>query len=267
MVITLPDPDAPAPPRGLVKVAEVPTWRWLSLAAIAAAIGHLYLNSLHSGSTLGQLLTARSAGIAPPLPLAAGVLVALLGYAVFQHAESQRFIRVYDRVSRHLVAIAVLWSAQLVAAEHSLELATATICLLSVLAISAYLRVHGEIAANRAPRWIGLPFALLVGYSSFVAVGALDASIAAAGCPSVAPTIAMLVALAAITIGSSLRASDPALPTLIAWLVTSVPAAHRSVVNVEGTALIAGALCAAVAVLIVATRFAAPTQHRHPARR
>ena len=42
-------------------------------------------------------------------------------------------------------------------------------------------------------------------------------------------------------------------------------AAHRGVTNVQGAALLAGAICVAVAVLVIATRVAAP--HGQPARR
>ena len=242
MVITIPDPDAPAPRRGLVKVAEVPTWRRLSFLAIAAAA---VMFQLYPGSTVAELLIARSAPLAPPMPLAP---IVLLG--------------------RHLAAIAVLSAMQLVTTDRSLYLATATMFLLAILAGSAYLRVHTEIDAGRAPRWIGLPFALLAGYSGFVCIGALDASITMAGCPSSAPTIALPIALAAITMALAFRASDAALPTLAAWLATSIPAAHRGITNVQGAALIAGAICAAVAVLIVVTRVAAPSGQpaRQPAR-
>jgi hypothetical protein len=262
MVITIPDPDAPAPRRGLVKVAEVPTWRRLSLAAIAVVVT---VFQLHPGSTLGEVLIARSAPLAPPMPLGAIVAISLLGYAIYQNAESQRFIRVYDAASRYLVAIAALWAIQFVIAERSLYLATATVLLVAILAGSAYLRVHVEIAAHRAPRWIGLPFALLAGYSSFVLIGSLDASITFAGSTSIVPTIALPVTLAAVTLVLALRASDPALPTLTAWLATSIPAAHRGVTNVQGAALLAGAMCVAIAVLIIATRLAAPSSQ--PARR
>ena len=265
MVITIPDPDAPAPRRGLVKVAEVPTWRRLSFLAIAAAA---VMFQLYPGSTVAELLIARSAPLAPPMPLAPIVLLGLFGYAIYQNVESQRFIRVHDLVSRHLAAIAVLSAMQLVTTDRSLYLATATMFLLAILAGSAYLRVHTEIDAGRAPRWIGLPFALLAGYSGFVCIGALDASITMAGCPSSAPTIALPIALAAITMALAFRASDAALPTLAAWLATSIPAAHRGITNVQGAALIAGAICAAVAVLIVVTRVAAPSGQpaRQPAR-
>lgn len=256
MVITLPDPDAPAPRRGLVKVAEVPTWRRLSVLTLAAAVVALHLQL---GSTVAERLIATSAPLAPPMPLGAIVLIGLLGYALYQNAESQRFIRVHDLVSRHLTAIGVLSAMQLITADRSLYLATATMFLLALLAGSAYLRVHAEIDAGRAARWIGLPFALLAGYSGFVFIGALDASITMAGCPSSAPTIALPIALAAITMALALRASDPALPTLAAWLATSIPAAHRGITNVQGAALIAGAICVAVAVLIVMTRVAAPS--------
>jgi hypothetical protein len=263
MVISLPDPDAPAPRRGgLVKVAEVPTWRRLSLLAIGIAVAMFHL---YPGLSLGEVLIAGSAPLAPPMPLGAIALVAMLAYALYQNAESQRFIRVYDRASRSLVAIAVLSCMQQVTAGRSLYLATASCFLLVILAASAYLRVHSEIAANRAPRWIGVPFALMVGYFAFVLIGALDVSITMAGCPSSAPTIALPLALAGITIALALRASDAALPTLIAWLVTSIPAAHRGITNVQGAALLAGAICVAIAVLIVATRVAAPSGH--PARR
>ncbi|MEJ7603126.1 MAG: hypothetical protein WKG01_34885 [Kofleriaceae bacterium] len=258
MVIAIPDPDAPVRRPDPIKVAEVPTWRRLSLVAVIAALIHAQLYPI------GEQLAARGAVIVPAT-LRVVVLLGLLGYAIYQNAASQRFVQIYDRVSRHLVVIAVLASMQLLTAQRSLYLATATDVVLAIVAGAAYLRIH----AGSHSRWIGLPFAVLAGYASFVAVGGLDASIALAGCPSIAPTIALLLGLGMITMALSLRASDPALPALVGWLATTIVAADHAVTNVQGAALLAAGSCVATAGLIVMTRVVAraiPEPHRRSIR-
>jgi len=185
------------------------------------------------------------------------ILFGLLTAGVYQLAGDQRRVSLHDRVSRPVTIMLALISAQL-ATIDVIGLYGTTVLAIGAAAAAglAYLRAQTEIAAGRARAWLGLPLGLSAGYTGALALAAIDASIARAGCPSAAPGLALVIAAAAAAIRGGLTFRDPALPAMTAWALSSISAANRGT-TAEGAALLAGAACATIAIVIAATRMGA----------
>jgi hypothetical protein len=235
----------------------VPAWRWVALVAVVLAIAHGQIHRQASEATLADLIRGAGGGLLPaPAVIGAwtAILFGLLTTAVFALADDQRRISLHDRVSRPVTVMLLAISAQL-AAIDVIGLYGSTVLAIAAAAAAAvaYLRAQAEIAAGRARTWLGLPLGLAAGYTAVLAVAAIDASIARAGWASAAPGLALAIAVAAAAIRSGLTFRDPAVLAITAWALSSVSAANRGT-TAEGAALLMGAACATVAIVIAATR-------------
>jgi hypothetical protein len=246
-------PAAPAPTR-------IPAWRWISFITVIAAITHHKLHAQLAGPSLEELLAASCSALVPVHSGFAAwgvILLVLLGYAAFQLLADQRAVPVYDRVSRQLVLTSLLASLLLLALPWHAPWSMVTVtCALAVVAGSAYVRVHHAVAERRGPSWIGIPFALLFGFTVVIAIAGLDGLFATAGSW---PAIALLVGAGLVVVALGLHHRDPALPAFVAWLITGISAANRAAPVIAGCALLVAGACAATAILVAVTR-----AHRQP---
>lgn len=253
----------PVKPAHRAAPKPVSPWRWFALLAVVVAFAHDRLPARLDGSLEARLLRTGSTLVPVHSTFVAWrlILLLLLGYAVFQLAKGQRTVAVHDLVSKHVVVASLLASLLLVSPPSigttMVPLATA----LAIIAASAYVRVQSAVVVRRVPSWLGVPFALLLGFTMIVAL----AAIAAAGLPtSIIIVVASAVCIA--TIWSGLHFGEPALPGFVAWIFTSICAENRSEVGVVSAALLGGGACAAVAILIAATRLASPKPLPRPHR-
>ncbi len=263
MVFTLHDlevrgPIKPTRYRG-AEDTTIPISRWFSLLAVVAAFGCFKIyGQLELGSSLETVLVQAGSSLTPVHSTFVAwnlILLVLLAYAVFQLFPEQRKLAAYDRVSRHVVLASLV--ATLILLTLRWEAIWLTAILTSGLAIvagSAYQRMHREVSEHRAPAMLGIPFALLLGFSLVVAIAAADAAIVTAGCPSSAPPLLLLCGAGVGVVYLGLRFRDAALPGFVAWLATGICAASHNDTAISGIALLVGLLCVATAVLIAATR-------------
>jgi len=253
-------------PVGLFKLAApkpVSPWRWFALLAVVVAFAHDRLPARLDGSLEARLLRAGSALVPVHATFGAWrlILLILLGFAVFQLAKGQRNVDVHDRVSKHVVVASLLASLLLVSPPSIGTMTASLATALAIIAASAYVRVQSAVGVRRVPSWLGVPFALLLGFTMIVAL----AAIAAAGLPT-SILIVMVGAVCIATIWSGLHFGEPALPGFVAWIFTSICAENRSELGVASVALLGGGACAAVAILIAATRVASPKSLPRPHR-
>lgn len=266
MVITVRVPDLREPIRRFV-MAGVSSWRWVGLVAVAAASAH---HQIAGRDALASVIAPAGASLVP-LDFVYGVwgsvLLVLLGLAFVGLLEDQRRVAFHDRVSGHIVAASLLSSVQLVMlALANIHVTAAIAVLLALVALDAYRTTQRAIRAGETIRWVGAPFALLLGASGAIAMVSIDAAITAAGCPSTAPALALVIGagLAATRLGGEAR--EPLLPAyfavvLIGLCAASVPA------SIVSAALIMGVVCGATAMLIVATGGVVPVKPSAPRRR
>jgi len=267
MISTLHDLSARGPVRvarhALVRAVPVPHWRYAALVALVAGFAHDLVHGRIGAPALAAQLDDQASALVPPASgfVAWSVIqVVMIGYGLAQLGEGQRRVAAYDRVSRIIVLIAALSSLRLsMLMQGELWITAAVSVSIAVAAAVAYLRVHREIVAERASAWVGVPFSLLLGWTTMLAISALDATITRAGCPSPAPAVMLLAVAAVGVIYLGLHLRDFVLPALVAWLVTAICATNLLPPMVGTGALLAGALCAIVAIVIAATRFS-PTR-------
>ena len=253
-----------APRHAVVSPTEIPAWRWIALVAVFIAIAHDKIHRQAGEVGLAELLAgarlAPSAGVFHAWPL---ILFVFLAYAVYQLGEDQRRLSVYDRASRPAALVCVLGSAQIAAlqAGGGLAVAAALAAASALTAGVAYHRVHDEIAADRATAWIGVPFSLLLAYTSGTALAALDAVLVNAGGTSTISAVALIAGAGAASISVGLWRRDAVLPGFAAWFLASICAA-RPPAAIATTALIAGVLCATAAIVIAAAQLEARATSR-----
>lgn len=279
MIVTLHDLNArgpvKAPRHAVVKQLVIPPWRWASLLAVFAAFLHYKAHARVHGPMIEDVIAATGTSLQPVSSTFAvwgPLLLVLLGYAMFQLVEDQRIVQVYDRVSRHVVALAALSSLQLVTIDSGIYVAAPIAIGFAAIAADAYRRVHEEIVAERTRPWVSIPFGLVLGYGVAIALPAADAMITAAGCPSSAPGIALAVGAGIAAVNAGMRYRDPILPGFVAWAFLAIAASGPAKVATLHATLLIGAACAAVAILIAAIRLdtifgSSPSQHTKPTTR
>jgi hypothetical protein len=189
------------------------------------------------------------------------VLFVLGGYGVAQLLEDQREVTAHDHIS-HLVVLACTFMViQLVTAGwHPIATAAVALVIAGIAAI-AYVRAHRAIRSTSArshappaPTWIGLPFALLAGFTIITAMPAIHAAIPNAGTGA---AVALVLAATIVVVALAVELRDPALPGFAAWLLVGICAATGGDVALATTTLLAGGTCAAVAIVLVASRLGA----------
>ncbi|MBA3397967.1 MAG: hypothetical protein H0T89_35410 [Deltaproteobacteria bacterium] len=259
-------PDLREPLRRLA-TADVSGWRWVGFAAAAAACTH---HQIAGRDALAGVIAPAGSSLVP-LDFVYGiwgsVLLVLLGLAFVQLLEDQRRVSFHDRVSGHIVATSLLSSIQLgTVAFANIHVIAAISVALALVALGAYRTTQRAIHAGEARRWVGAPFALLLGASGAIAMVSIDAAITAAGCPSTAPALALVIGagLAASRLGGAAR--EPVLPAYFAVVLIGLCAASVTA-SVVSVALIMGVVCGATAMLIVATRGMVPATPAAPRRR
>lgn len=237
---------------------QIPTGRWISLAAVGAA---LVIDRCLGGATaaLAEQLAERTA-LAPARLLVAAwptLLVALVAHGAFQLAEDQRGVEVHDRVSRYVAGFGALTIVAAIASTSNLVVAAGAWLAAAVVIGQAYRRVHHELAAGRAPAWLGALFGAALAMATAFAIGAADAAIAAAGCPSSAPTCALVIGGAVIAVRLGLALRDWVFPGVLALDLLMVCSHDRTTTGLAGAALLAGFACAAAAIALGGLRLLA----------
>lgn len=233
-----------------LKAIPVSPWRWAALGAVTAGFLHEWLHGGSDGPSLhaqleGQLSSIGSAGRL--------VQLVLLWYGLAQLSELQREVAAHDRVSRWLILVTILSALRLAGRfEHSLWLAAAVSIALTAAAAVAYLRIRREISDGCASGWVGVPFSLLLGWSSIVTAADL---LAAASVANPAPAVTLIAFVAGTGMYLGLQLRDFVLPGFVAWLLVKMCATGRLAGPIAMCALLAGALCSIVAIVVAATRF------------
>jgi hypothetical protein len=194
--------------------------------------------------------------------------VILFGYAVAQLGENQRRVVAYDQISKLVVLACVISSLQLSLLQlGDVSVIAAVSSVLAVVACVAYVRIHREVVADRVSPWVGIPFALLLGWSGLIAMASVDGAIMTAGCPSVVPTVTLLALGGGTSVYLGLEHRDFVLPGVLAWMLTAICAANRVAPVIATSALLVGGVCALAAILIAATRTAPSQESRRDHRR
>jgi len=243
----------------------VSPWRWVALGAVIAGFFH---ERLH-GWTAGPLWQTQVEGHISSIGPGASVLDAsrlmqlmLVWYGLAQLSELQRGNAAHDRVSRWVVLIALLAAVRLTTSvDHNLWLSAAVSIGLVAASAVAYLRIRLEIVDGRASGWIGVPFSLWLGWTSIVAAASL---LAAAGVSNPAPAVTLIAFIAGAAMYLGLQLRDFVLPGFVAWAMVKMSATGRLAPPTETSALLAGGLCAVVAIVIAATRFSRSPQAASP---
>jgi hypothetical protein len=246
-----------------VKAIPAAPWRWMALGAVVAAFVHDRLGARSGAWAIEGHVS--SIGPAPSAFVTWTVIqVVLIGYCLAQLFEEQRPVAIHDRLSRLVVVVALLSSVRLtMMVQGNPWITTAVSISIAVASAVAYLRIRHEIVAHRASGWIGLPFSLLLGWTTLIAGASLDAAIRAAGYPSLAAAVTIVV-LAAGALYLGLQFRDFVLPAGVAWLLISICASNRLAAPLATGVLLAGSLCAIVGIMIAATRFSRSPQAASP---
>jgi hypothetical protein len=212
--------------------------RWLALLAITVAIGQ----SRITGHALELRLGSSSL---VPVPSAfetwEAILVVFAGCLVYELFRNRHGVAASDRVSPLVVASGVLASLLLV---WNLWMTMVVSVALAIVATVAYIQVHRAISEGLAPRWLGVPFALLLGFVTVIAICAIDVVVG----PGPIPAICLVAVASMGTIWLGVNARDAVLPGLVGWLMTQISAYDHSVL---AGALIGGGACAGVALFLV----------------
>lgn len=248
-----------------LKPIPVSPWRWVALVAVSAGFFHEQLHGWTGGPLWRTQVEGHISSIGPGASVfdASRMLqLILVWYGLAQLSELQREIAAHDRVTRWVVLIALLAGFRLTArVDHNLWLSAAVSMGLTAASAVAYLRIRHEIVDGRASGWIGVPFSLWLGWSSIVAAASL---LAAAGVSNPAPAVTVIAFIAGIAMYLGLQLRDFVLPGFVAWAVVKMCATGRLAPPVETSALLAGGLCAVVAIVIAATRFSRSPQAASP---
>ncbi len=125
-------------------------------------------------------------------------------------ARLQREIAAHDRMSRLVVLIAVL-AGVAASVEGDLGRSAAASLALTSAAAVAYLRIRREIIDDRVAGWVGVPFSLLLGWTSIVSAAWI---LAAAGVVNPAPAVTLIVFVAGTAMYLALHLRDVGLQLL-----------------------------------------------------
>lgn len=246
----------------------VSPWRHLAIAAAGLMLAHAFVHSATLAVSVESALRASPTSLVPVSPVFLAwpvIAICLLGYSLYAIAPDQRPFAIHDQVSRHVVATALLASLQLVTLVHADPYLNAGVGLaLAGVAIDAYRRIQAALATLEADARYGrevarsaaVPFALLAGFTSLTAVGFTDAAITFAGCPSSAPSLALVLAAAALALRAGLRFRDPVVPAFTTVALSAIVAGHPTDAIASLTLLAAG-LCGALAIFLTALQLSA----------
>ncbi|MEO8699272.1 MAG: hypothetical protein ABI867_04485 [Kofleriaceae bacterium] len=234
----------------------IPVWRWFALLAIVAVFA---ADNLVDSSLEAQLTAAGGALVPVHSAFAAWtvILVALGGYGVVQLVEDQRRVAAYDRASHLVVLACALLGTQLAIAGANPIATGVTALVIAVVSATAYVKVQRAILSNREPQppsWIGLPLALLTGFTTVVAIVAIQSAIPHAGN---ATAIALVITATVVVVALAIELRDATLPGFTAWLFVSICAATDGNAALATSTLLAGGACAAIAIFLAATRLGA----------
>jgi hypothetical protein len=230
-----------------LKAIPVSPWRWMALFAVIAELVYERVHAV--GPTLGGHISSLGPG---PSVLGAWTTVQLMliWYGLVQLGELQRPIAAHDRMSRLVVLIAVLAGVTASVGDDLWLSATGSLAVTTASAV-AYLRIRREIFEEQVAGWVGVPFSLLLGWTSIVSAAWI---LAAAGVANPAPSVTLIVFVAGTAMYLALHLRDFVLPGFVAWLLITISATDRLAPPIGAAALLAGALCSIVAIVIAATR-------------
>lgn len=243
-------------------------WRHLVIVAAALVLTHAFVHGAAHELSVEAALRASPTTLVPVSAVFLAwpaIAIGLLCYGLYAIAPDQRPLGIHDQVSRHLVAAALLASLQLITLVHANPYLNAGIALaLAGVAIDAYRRIHGTLTKLEAEAKYGrevarsaaAPFALLAGFTTMTALGFTDAAITAAGCPSTAPALALVVAAAALALRAGLHYRDSVAPAFASVALTTIVAAHPTA-SIASLTLLAGGLCGALAIFLAALQLSA----------
>ena len=226
--------DHYAPPR---HSAAGRAWRWLTALAVVSTIVVNAYSVLHPFA--GQTQAAVSAKY-PTLLTPAGsafsiwglIFLALLIYAGWQLLPAQRHLSQPDAVAKPLTLASVGLGAWVVLFAYEQIVLSAGVMLLILASTAvAYGRTRRRIFADAAPRLVGVPFSLLLGWLSVAAVINFTIAIRTLGWQTaegatVILTLGLIVAVAALGLLMSRIFRDLVFPAVVAWALVWVWVAH-----------------------------------------
>lgn len=248
-------------------VASAPArlWRWLAAAAILGNIGlNYYANAFpFNGQTMGEV-SAKYPTLLTPAGYAFSIwgliFLSLTVYAVWQLLPAQRHVSLPDAVARPLTLANVATAAWVVlfAFEQILPSVATMLIILGAL-IVVYGKTRHRVLAHSAPRWTSVPFGLFLGWISVAAAINITIGLRQLGWqPAENLTVVLTLLLLAVVVALGLLLSrefrDETVALVVAWALVAIWVARRAEYPELGWAALAGAVVAALAGFVLASR-------------
>jgi hypothetical protein len=250
---------APVPDRYAIPNYSVAgrAWRWITALAI---FGNIYLNYYSNthpfhGQTMGQV-SAKYPTLLTPAGYAFSIwgliFLALAVYAVWQLLPAQRQMSLPDAVAKPLTLASVATGGWVVLFAYELILPSVGVMLLILGCLAAaYGRARRRIFVDAAPRWVGVPFSLYLGWISVASVINLTIGIRELGWKtaegvSVVLTLGLLAVIVLLALIMSRAFRDMVFPLVVAWALVAIWVVRLREVPELGWAALAGAAVAAI---------------------
>jgi len=248
----------PAPARGSF------FWRLVAALAIVANIGMSYYSNARkfNGQSMGEVSAKYSTLLTPAgyaFSIWGLIYLSLVIYAVWQLLPAQRNNPLPDAVAKSLALANVASAAWVVIFAHE-QILLSVLTMLVLLAATAY--TYGTArdmvrAQNVAPRWVSIPFALLLGWVCVatvlnVSLGLHVAGIGVSGSTPENLAFLMLGVLIVLILVLARAFQERTLPLVAGWALVAVWTARVSAYPVLGWTALSGAVVVVILGLVLA---------------
>ncbi|MCB2378888.1 tryptophan-rich sensory protein [Hymenobacter sp. BT635] len=245
--------------------APVSVWRWLASLSILGNIGLNYWANTHpfNGQTMGAV-SAQYPTLFTPAGYAFSIwgliFLALTVYAIWQLLPAQRHLSLPGAIAQPLVVASVATAAWVVLFAYELiELSVLTMLIILAALILTYGRVRRYVQANKVPRWVGVPFALYLGWISVattinVTIGLRELGWQTELNVSVLLTLLMLAVVVGLALTISKVFRDLVYPAVVVWALVAIWVAQQGPYPELGWAALAGAGVVAAGSIWLAVR-------------
>lgn len=232
-------------------------WRWLTAAAIFGNIFLNYYANTHpfAGQTMG-VVSAKYPTLLTPAGYAFSIwgliFLSLAVYAVWQLLPVAQRLSLPDAVAKPLTLANIATGTWVILFANELILPSVGVMLLILgCLIAAYGRVRRRIFAEAAPRLVGVPFSLYLGWISVASVINLTIGLRqAVWQSSEGIAVVLTLTLFAVVTGLALIVSrvfrDMVFPQVVAWALVAIWRAQLNEKPELAWAALAGAVVAAL---------------------
>jgi hypothetical protein len=239
-------------------------WRWLALLIVLINVSFNYFSGnllpgnsvMHVGGLYQSLYTPADYAF-----IVWGVIgFSVVAYAIYQLLPSQSEERIHDELAKPFILTNLFSMAWLVAFRMDV-MPVSIVFVFCTLATSLfmYIRVRDSVLRDDSSSWLSVPFSLLAGWLSVLAIAnaaILLISLGIQGSISnqVVWAIVMIVVSGILGIGVCFRCRDYIFPCVISWALISIFVARHAEFPYLGVVALVGAAMPAIWIVTTLVR-------------